>query len=358
MTTPSTGASLMAEQVLWMGWCGSCHLEKLLGVNATGSCELQRVLPFLAQSIAFTLDDPDLAYSMGGVPVNKSAMGVPFEVLYEAFVGAFGLHTLGEPVGFWSELESVSICLPILETKPVSCFKTGSLLLSGRNLTVSSNGCVASTMFYSVDPSSQGATVAGTHATEFSDFAGFAGQTQNDTFALTCSIDLRPSIAIRRLKLARYSRKYLDKINYNFQFAVTRDRFNDLPCQGNMSLDWMSTSTALAVGASAPWQLLRERSHLDGHLDTLLATTVNWNDTVSRVSKLEAGLWVTVAIGIGMYWASGQGNDGEKVVSMGEYMLEGLRIGPYKWWGLVYTFPLLFSILVLAVLLWQTRSRS
>lgn len=125
-----------------------------------------------------------------------------------------------------------------------------------------------------------------------------------------------------------------------------------------MSLDWMSTSTALAVGASAPWQLLRERSHLDGHLDTLLATTVNWNDTVSRVSKLEAGLWVAVAIGIGMYWDSGQENDGEKVVSMGEYMLEGLRIGPSKWWGLVYTLPLLFSILVLAVLLWQTRSRS
>ncbi|KAK8917525.1 hypothetical protein H634G_08918 [Metarhizium anisopliae BRIP 53293] len=349
---------------------------KLLGVNTTGSCELQRVLPFLAQSNAFTLDDPDLAYSMGGVPVNKSAMGVPFEVPYEAFVGAFGLHTLGEPVGFWSELESVSICLPILETKPVSCFKTGSLFLSGRNLTVSSNGCVASTMFYSVDPSSQGATVAGicandqegtstivfgsigAHATELSDFAGFAGQTQNDTFALTCSIDLRSSIAIRRLKLARYSRKYLDKINYNFQFAVTRDRFNDLPCKGNMSLDSMSTSTALAVGASAPWQLLRERSHLDGHLDTLLATTVNWNDTVSRVSKLEAGLWVAVAIGIGMYWASGQENDGEKVVSMGEYMLEGLRIGPSKWWGLVYTFLLLFSILVLAFLLWQTRSRS
>ncbi|KAG8420267.1 hypothetical protein J3459_011233 [Metarhizium acridum] len=348
---------------------------RLLGVNATGSCELQRVLPFLAQSNAFTLDDPDLAYSMGGVPVNKSAMGVPCEVPYDAFVGAFGLHTFGVPVGFWSELESVSICLPILETKPVSCFKTGSVVLSGRNLTVSSNGCVASTIFYSVDPSSQGATVAGicagdqegtsmivfgsvgTHASELSDFAGFRGQTKNDTFALTCSINIRPAIAIRRLKLARYSRKYLDKINYNFQFAVTRDISNDSPCQGNMSLDRMSTSTALAVGASAPWQLLRERSHVDGRLDTLLATAVDWRDTVSGTSKLEAALWVAVAIGIGMYWASGQENDGEKVVSMGEYMLEGLRVGPSKWWGLVYTLPLLFSILVLSFLLWQTRSR-
>ncbi|KID89339.1 hypothetical protein MGU_03386 [Metarhizium guizhouense ARSEF 977] len=319
---------------------------RLLGVNATGSCDLQRVLPFLAQSNAFILDDPDLAYSIGGVPVNKSAMGVPFEVPYEAFVGAFGLHTLGEPVGFWSELESVD--LPP-NTGNQACF----LFQNSQGATVAGicandQEGTSTIVFGSI----------GTHASELSDFAGFPGQTKNDTFALTCSIDIRPSIAIRRLKLARYSRKYLDKINYNFQFAITRDRFNDLPCKGNMSLDWMSTSTALAVGASAPWQLLRERSHLDGHIDTLLATTVNWNDTVSIVSKLEAGLWVAVAIGIGMYWASGQENDGEKVVSMGEYMLEGLRIGPSKWWGLVYTLPLLFSILVLAILLWQTRSRS
>lgn len=357
------------EGLVWKLGNGSA-----IGLNATAECELQKVLPFLSQSNAFSIgEDRDLVYSMGGVPVNFTAMGVPYEVPYEAFAGAFGLRTYNQPTGFWSELESVSICLPVLATNPVSCRQSGNVTQSGKNLIVSSNGCTATSTYSRAEESSSGATVAGicagpqegtstivigatgSHADELEKTVIGAGKEKSGLLAITCSVNIQPSIAIRRLKLLRYPRKYLKNMNYNFHFVVTADKSKTSPCKGNITVSSVSTSTALVAGAAASLQLLQERSHKDGYLETLLAARYNWGECQGQCNDLEMALWVASAMGIGTYWGSGQDDDGPKVLEEGVFDLEGVRIGPEQWWACFYLTPLLFSILALVWLLFETR---
>ena len=348
-----------------------------IGVNATSlaNCEPQRVLPALDQSNRIYLGD-DLVYSMGGVPVAISALGAPFSVSQNTFSNAFGIAPLPDQNDFFSSLVTASVCLPMIYRNPVQCEISGDVFISGNNMTVSSNGCNATNSFSFVDPSTQGATVAGgcagdeegtativigaanSHVQQLAVAMDVWGAEQK-TFAVTCSVDLKPAIAVRRLMLTRYSKAFLQSTNYKFLFSVTADNSSSAPCEGDVTVASVSTSTALAVGASAAWQLLAERRDLDGRLVTLLDRC--WNtffDDGPNKGCLQDMLGVVSAMGIGMYWGSYGSSEpfsSPTLSSSGTYSLEALRVGPGQWWGIVYTLPLLFSIMILATLLWQTR---
>jgi hypothetical protein len=110
------------------------------------------------------------AYPIGGVGVDKSAIGAPFDLRLNSFRPPFGVfdnedwgnQTAGErELGRDQDLEYATACLPILSKNPVKCQKAGSVSVNGSQLRASTDGCDVLSAPLLVDTSTDGASVNG-----------------------------------------------------------------------------------------------------------------------------------------------------------------------------------------------------
>src|ERR1700733_6435704 len=136
-----------------------------LGIDFSGDmlCETKRVLSLL-QDWLFEIGT--YAYPIGGVHVDKNAIGAPFDLRYNTFRQPFCVWETSEwrnnsALGSDQDLQYATGCFPILGKNPVKCQTQGTVSINGSQLSAEAGGCTATSPALLVDPSTFGASVNG-----------------------------------------------------------------------------------------------------------------------------------------------------------------------------------------------------
>jgi hypothetical protein len=364
----------------WFNWQLSDGSNIAINTTSNPYCATQMVLPIMSDSLLQTEYEWGFSYTMGGVPIQNAAVGVAFSPFY-GFIGTFGNGglLLGDGPDF---LWSVQ-CLPTMTQNPVQCRAIGNVTIGTSELTVDAANCSITSPIYSVDPNTQGASVAGacTNGLEVGTativmgsvnrHASMLASAMNDTsfdrsrksYVVACSVNIGPSLSYRQLNYSQASAS--DWGGYNGPaFKVTGDSTSG--CQPTLGLQAILTNTTLASAAAGSWQLLSENRYLDGWWSTLYYYTTilgqrnlgEDNQYIFNNSRnaLEDALGLSSGIAFGTFLATKtpESIDGQ-VTIYGKTVISGIRIGSGKWWAIFYILPSLFSIIVLVVLLLQSR---
>jgi len=315
------------------------------------------------------------AYAIGGVTVDPTAVGVPFD-LHTGLTNIFGAGLSSE---LQDQLQWSENCLPVLNSNPVQCMAAGNVSIGQNEVTVSAGDCTVTTPIYSVDPQTQGASASGVctqgqdigkativigsvndHAVLLAQFMmdDDSFSSSQDQYSVLCSVDIRPTIGLR-------------KVIYQ-QLDATADASNSGTASGfyiigdpslgcnPVAIPWPSgsnssslplsaflTNTALATGASASWNWLNEGRYQDGWLAGLFNSRTwaggSYDGQVFNNSKnpLEDTLGAASAVALGSFWGGSVGYQFRVVSGISQF--NGLRIGPGIPWAVVYALPSLFT---------------
>lgn len=349
----------------------------------------------------------NIAYTIFGTPIGLTAVGTaaPFG---EDLSTTFGI---GVAQAAQTHLERSENCLPVLASNPVHCQKAGTVTVHGNNLTVQAGGCQVSSSVFAVDPSVQGASVAGActdglpvgKATlligSVNDHANLLAGVMYDysipteqswtNYSVACQVDIAPAISFRKVTYSLYTSnpEYKGEItpstyyisgddsttctpygrNTSFSYSDFNGTWFDYPLQQQLPsqsllLSDFITDTVLATAASASWQLLNQNNYADGWWATLHSAAVNWRldyeiqSIFNSSNPLEHVFGLASGIALSVLWGAIP-NRGEDIVviTSGKSEFIGVRVGPGEWWTIVFAVPSLFSIALLLWLLWRTR---
>jgi hypothetical protein len=276
---------------------------------------------------------------------------------------------------------------------PVQCHPTGNVTVGTNEVTIEAQGCKIVTPIFAVDPSSQGATSSGactnglevgksnivigavnSHATLLAqvmyDSSFSAPQHGPATYAVACTVDIAPSIA---LSLVKYSRLAVQDDGYDTpasyddeSFTVSGARTTCTPFSNKnpVNISAIITNRTLAIGAAAHQQLLSENAYRDGWWGTIYKATQNvaaadgisTNNFVFNNSRnpLEDVLGLVSGTVLGTYWGTFTDHLGI-MLTRGNVVIDGVRIGPGGRLALLYTIPEIYAALLITYLLWRAR---
>lgn len=205
---------------------------------------------------------------MGGVQVDRTALGAPYALFGASFAPTFGTENLDlgsstDPTD--PQIEWAAQCFPTMVQNPVQCETTGNVIIGKNEVTVDTANCSVTTPIYGVDPQNEGASAAractagrdvGTAAIVIGSvnqhapylatamFDNNFNQSQS-TYSVACEVDISSSVAFR---LLNYSRVNSSSNAPGSSFVVTQ---GDTPaCEANLTLPQVLTETALAAGVA------------------------------------------------------------------------------------------------------------
>ena len=397
-TSPSTD---------WFSWrlANGSYLNYNTTVRDFGDnpCPIQYVPDLFAPS----KPDPDgYVYVAGAVPVSRSAVGTPFyySIGNTGFTDAFGVFGANTKVnaddsddnsddyddldyGALDLLQSASVCSPVIAVNPVRCQKSGTLSVQHDGINVTADGCSVSSPIFLVDPTKDSATSLGVctdgdqvgkakivigsvhdHAVKLSAIMGDSKTSDIDlevpSYTVACSIDVAPSIDLRAVQYNRVSAgSYLDYFGYSFELNSTNETCTLGQEDGPISVSSIATESTLVHGAAASYALLSENVFRDGWWNNLYLIAQKSLDQGGQltepvldnsVNALEDALGLVSAGALSMYWANTLEEDPGLLWDGGTATFEGVRVGPGRGWAMVYILPELFTVGLLAYLLWKS----
>ncbi|KAF2443896.1 hypothetical protein P171DRAFT_46515 [Karstenula rhodostoma CBS 690.94] len=278
-----------------------------------------------------TIDPAHVAYARNGVGIHGSAIGTP-EVFYTDFpdiVEPFdGLH--GAKVN-QSMLRTVSQCLPVMATNPVKCRPGGSVSFKSsipekvddaeanyHQISVEAGGCnftqasaedpngkfgVMVSRFCPQDNTVGKGTVAmgatgiisltlaasigdedflAKHAASYE--AMSTGITRNLTYAITCDIDVQPTIKWRTLTLKLQQGTLTTTPSYSKLISGV----DGCASTSNNKANWTLGNGYAGGAAAALVQPLSEGRYWNGMTNTIFNQALNVTDTSDRYSTVES----------------------------------------------------------------------
>ncbi|KAG8525698.1 uncharacterized protein KY384_000458 [Bacidia gigantensis] len=372
-------------------------------IYGEGSCYIHNV-PDLFSPTARR--PSEYAYVAGGVPVSRSAVGIPFkqDSGNNGFTNAFGVYSQGQVNADIYDydyddaaldlFQSATICAPVVKSNPVHCRRSGNLSVTKEGINATADGCSVSSPIFSVDPTTSPASSIGvcTDGDQIGKATIVIGSVHDHAFKLAevmrdiltapiaawqipnyivaCSIDMTDSIDFRTVKYARVSPgTYLDGQGYSFELHSDTNA-SCLPLQGDepLTLETLRTDGTLAHGAAASHLLLAENIYRDGwwhNLYLLAVSRVTTDEHLPNISNLvfdnsvnglEDTLGVVSAAALSMYWSRIYGGeDNWTYWGSGSAEFSGIRVGPGEAWAVVYVLPEVFAIGLLVYLLWKRR---
>ena len=366
-----------------------------MGVNITAGdgCESAKV-PLVAR--AFTSRHLDYAYAIGGVLVDRAAVGAPIDPSGNPS-GEFGT------INRHQDFQWATECFPSLIKNPVKCRAAPDAVfnVTAKSLGININGCNATNDVLRVDPRVEPATAFAVcpDPKKFGALSIAVGAVNNATllwsdgmqdhnfnitstshdsrnrsrisYAISCSIDIAPSVSYRQMTLALRAGS-LPGIVDNFRSHVVGDR--SVPCSpkdasgADIPLSTFLTERALIVGAVSPRELLLENVVMDGTTASLHGFVSLFNpDRISdrtptevytfeeSQNALEDAIGTLSGMALGMYWGAQVDDDsaGAVEITNGKGGSIGWRMGSGRPWNVIYIIPSLSSALVMSYLLYK-----
>ncbi|KAH8901307.1 hypothetical protein GQ53DRAFT_835162 [Thozetella sp. PMI_491] len=362
----------------WPGYNGAHYSsDDALSQAIKDKCETKWVLPTIMNSDA---TPEGAAYALGGVAVEWSAQGTPFNALRYSFSTTFGQPRTG--LTFDANDASATICLPVLASNPVVCkrWPPGSQLKYNQTvLTAITPDCnITSPQLQSNPANYPGAVVAGactqdrqvgtativigaTQAYAWILAQCFTGlewedPTTADEEIITCSVDVRSAVQFRQVTIERLGYEFNEDRNNMVSFNIAGDKESVCvardPDNNVIDIEAFIPDTALATAAAASWSLLAENRNIQGYLETL------FESTAGRGYPLEDILGVASGVALGVYWGrSYQATDILEpiVIAGGVRSITLVRIGSGDLWALLYAIPPVLTACFILCLLWASK---
>jgi hypothetical protein len=373
----------------WIGW--PLSNGSILTIDPP-ACSEQADLKNALSGSNFSLLDPNpieqVAYSLNGVQVTKSAMGASWSSGHygSGFGTSFGLNGAYNSFQISEtdpNFESALQCFPVLSLNPVQCRKAGEVQIGENSLHVNTSDCNVSTPIYAVDPRTQGATTAGicpdlsavgratillgatnSHAMTLAgamwDLSFNAPANSSSSYAVACDVDIAPQIAARTLI---YDKLSVSLSPINLCSGVDIERM----------INTATNDSTLLYGMAGLYPFLVENTYRDGSLDLLwsqvnqitsadetgINSTTNLLFTNSK-TPLEDSLGLPIGIALGLHWGGDTRFDfpsDVNAVTRGEIRFLRVRVGNGRWESVLFIIPSLYSLALLAYLLWHVRRK-
>ncbi len=383
----------------WWAWELENGTWITLNVGDSVNCSAHYVQPLLAN---LNSTPSGFAYLQGTVPVSKNATGVPYDVFSGGFSRSFGPLSLGyyggNPMFLWA-----TQCLPSVTQNPVSCQRTLDVVYNNYTLSINGSNCngffsglpsnaLAGSTYYTVctedrKPGLATILLAATNgfAAELADMMldpqfvfesdQMFDENQTSIYGVECNVDVAPTVSLKRLNYSRLNS--VEGFDPDIASQVTVADDPTCASDSNSASPYLS-KLALATGASASWELLNEATSEDW-FDTLSTAASVLNNTLDLTpdgepirnfifnnskNPLEDAFGLASAIALSIQWgtnlpSTSESSDllGSQIVkySGGKAALSGVRVGPGKWWAVVFIIPSCYAITMLGYLLWRLR---
>lgn len=203
-----------------------------------------------------------VSYAIDGVPIQDAAVGVAYSPSY-GFGGTFG--NLGLELENGPDFPWSSQCLPTMIQNPVQCRSIRNVTIGTNELTVNAANCSITSPFYSADPTTQGASLAGACTGGFEVgtanivigsvnwHASMLASAMNDTrfdrsqnsYAAACSVDIKPSVSCRQLNYSQASASDWGGI-IGPAYKITSDSTSS--CHPSLELEAILANYNISVG--------------------------------------------------------------------------------------------------------------
>ena len=356
---------------------------------------------------------PGFRYQVNSVSVAKEAIGTPSSATGNHGFGlTFGAASLKQ----WGTNDFVSsqACVPNLIKNPVKCRRNGEVVPTSHHLNVKTNNCSNQLDFY-VDPLTAPASnfafcmdnyTVGSGAIAIGAVNAYAADlaismndeafisthnlSSSDTrYSVECTVDMASSIGFREVSYTTSQLGSFEKGTNGSRVQGTGRSCTPIssdnkaagiyPPPGNSALyidgeinsTTLTNSRTLATGAVSLQWLLSENAFNDGARPTLksVINVINHLDPNAKPdyafendsqNPLEDARGVTIAAVLGQYW--GQYDQEVKVphqssliMSSNWALINAQRLGPGKWWAVVYVVPELFVIGLIVMFLIRHR---
>ena len=400
----------------WMLPSGShCHFEISKVQYLSGLPSADNYISYMTSLKGFDIS-PLPQYAIGNVAVMSSAIGGPVESSKSLgpYISKLDI-TLAFRYNYTSfrNLHSVTLCHPVFDHNPVQCKPSGHFTNIGNIFTVTAGNCTKSSTAFFPDPNYPVITAGvcprnlseGKSNVIFGTLNKWAEHLKLVTearrvaknYSVVCEVDIAPVIAYRWVTLAPNS---LYSFRTSEEKALGGDSTVDYkylvsggelctPTKDGVEIppESIITPPILALGAFAIDQVLSNMpsktfSMPAGNVLFLQAMEKLWwiprhlnNDAQAPLleltqkqrqslfafdnsrNALEDVLGLVTAIAVAALYGTGMsdagGYDSPHHIDGGEFRIYGTRVGPGKWWTVVFIIPELYSLTFLIVFLWR-----